>query len=85
MSVTYVVKSRVTLTSVQRRVTPFEAVETADLTTLPMVNVVATLRLTHIVVPSMLQAKRGLVLNIGSLSAHVPPALLATCVAYPSF
>ncbi|KIL65897.1 hypothetical protein M378DRAFT_186262 [Amanita muscaria Koide BX008] len=42
------------------------------------INVNATLRVTHAVLPGMVQRKRGLVLNIGSFSGAVPSPMLAT-------
>ncbi|KAK2464197.1 hypothetical protein APHAL10511_003654 [Amanita phalloides] len=42
------------------------------------VNVHATLRVTHAALPSMVQRKRGLILNVGSFSGAVPSPMLAT-------
>ncbi|KAF7291499.1 Very-long-chain 3-oxoacyl-CoA reductase [Mycena kentingensis (nom. inval.)] len=41
------------------------------------INVDATLRVTHAVLPGMVQRKRGLVLNIGSFAGSVPSPMLA--------
>ncbi|KAG1896827.1 uncharacterized protein F5891DRAFT_983234 [Suillus fuscotomentosus] len=42
------------------------------------INVNATIRVTHAVLPGMIQRKRGLVLNIGSFAGLVPSPMLAT-------
>lgn len=42
------------------------------------INVNATLRVTHAVLPGMVQRKRGLILNIGSFAGAIPSPMLAT-------
>ncbi|KIK68958.1 hypothetical protein GYMLUDRAFT_34992 [Collybiopsis luxurians FD-317 M1] len=42
------------------------------------INVNATLRVTYMVLPGMVQRKRGLILNIGSFAGSVPSPMLAT-------
>ncbi|KAF8629872.1 hypothetical protein AX15_003231 [Amanita polypyramis BW_CC] len=42
------------------------------------VNVDATLRVTHAILPGMVQRKRGLILNVGSFCGAVPSPMLAT-------
>ncbi|KAG0696631.1 hypothetical protein DFH29DRAFT_950308 [Suillus ampliporus] len=42
------------------------------------INVNATIRVTHAVLPSMVQRKRGLILNLGSFAGLVPSPMLAT-------
>ncbi|KAJ6558467.1 3-ketoacyl-CoA reductase [Mycena vulgaris] len=42
------------------------------------INVGATLRVTHAVLPGMVRRRRGLVLNIGSFAGAVPSPMLAT-------
>ncbi|KAG1824931.1 uncharacterized protein BJ212DRAFT_1323349 [Suillus subaureus] len=42
------------------------------------INVNATIRVTHAVLPGMIQRKRGLVLNLGSFAGLVPSPMLAT-------
>jgi len=42
------------------------------------INVNATLRVTHGILPGMIKKKRGLILNIGSLAGAVPSPMLAT-------
>ncbi|KAL9939483.1 hypothetical protein V8E36_001300 [Tilletia maclaganii] len=42
------------------------------------INVNATLRVTQLVVPRMIEQKRGLILNIGSFAGQAPTPLLAT-------
>lgn len=42
------------------------------------INVTATLRVTHAILPGMVQRKRGLILNIGSFAGAIPSPMLAT-------
>nr|WHE05770.1 3-ketoacyl-CoA reductase [Flammulina filiformis] len=42
------------------------------------INVNATLRVTHTILPGMIERKRGLILNIGSFAGAVPSPMLAT-------
>jgi len=49
------------------------------------VNINATLRVTHIVVPGLIKRKNGLILNIGSFAGLVPSPMLATYSASKSF
>jgi len=42
------------------------------------INVHATLRMTSMVLPGMIQRKRGLILNMGSFAGAVPSPMLAT-------
>jgi len=49
------------------------------------VNINATLKITHMITPGMVQRKRGLILNIGSFSGVVPSAMLATYSASKAF
>ncbi|KAG2069964.1 NAD(P)-binding protein [Suillus decipiens] len=49
--------------------------ESVDIVT---VNVNATIRVTHAVLPGMIQQKRGLVLNVGSFAGLVPSPMEAT-------
>jgi len=42
------------------------------------ININATLRITHSVLPGMIKRKRGLILNIGSFAGAVPSPMLAT-------
>ncbi|KIJ62390.1 hypothetical protein HYDPIDRAFT_182759 [Hydnomerulius pinastri MD-312] len=42
------------------------------------ININGTLRVTHAVLPGMIQRKRGLILNIGSFAGQVPSPMLAT-------
>ena len=49
-----------------------------DLTRIPAINIVAVLRVTRMIVPKMVARRRGLILNIGSWSSHIPAPFLAT-------
>ncbi|KAH7886536.1 NAD(P)-binding protein [Phlebopus sp. FC_14] len=42
------------------------------------INVNGTLRVTHAVLPGMIQRKRGLILNVGSFAGEIPSPMLAT-------
>lgn len=57
--------------------------ETID--TILTINVVNTVKLTRAVLPCMVEAKKGLVLNIGSFSGEVPVPLLQTYGASKAF
>ncbi|OAX32365.1 NAD(P)-binding protein [Rhizopogon vinicolor AM-OR11-026] len=52
-----------------------EEQENADIVA---INVNATIRVTHAVLPGMIQRKRGLILNLGSFAGLVPSPMLAT-------
>ncbi|KAJ7076897.1 3-ketoacyl-CoA reductase [Mycena belliarum] len=49
-----------------------------EMTDIVAINVNATLRVTHAVLPGMVQRRRGLILNIGSFAGAVPSPMLAT-------
>ncbi|KAJ3733814.1 3-ketoacyl-CoA reductase [Lentinula guzmanii] len=49
-----------------------------EMTDIVAINVNATLRVTHSVLPGMIQRKRGLILNIGSFAGAIPSPMLAT-------
>ncbi|KAF4620334.1 hypothetical protein D9613_000358 [Agrocybe pediades] len=49
-----------------------------ELTDIVSINVTATLRVTHAILPGMVQRKRGLILNIGSFAGSVASPMLAT-------
>ncbi|KAF9460745.1 3-ketoacyl-CoA reductase [Collybia nuda] len=49
-----------------------------EITDIVAINVNATLRVTHAVLPGMIQRKRGLILNIGSFAGAIPSPMLAT-------
>ncbi|KAL4071515.1 hypothetical protein V8B97DRAFT_1960475 [Scleroderma yunnanense] len=42
------------------------------------INVDATVRVTHAVLPGMIERKRGLILNLGSFAGQIPSPMLAT-------
>ncbi|KAJ7287330.1 3-ketoacyl-CoA reductase [Mycena rebaudengoi] len=50
----------------------------AEMTDIVRINVGATVRVTHAVLPGMVRRRRGLVLNIGSFAGAVPSPMLAT-------
>ena len=55
-----------------------QRVPVEDLTRIPAINIVAVLRVTRMIVPKMVARRRGLILNIGSWSSHIPAPFLAT-------
>ena len=57
---------------------PFVLTEKKEMTDIININVLGTLRVTQIVVPGMVQRKRGLILTMGSLAGLLPTPLLAT-------
>ncbi|KAF8129950.1 hypothetical protein EV363DRAFT_1219869 [Boletus edulis] len=59
---------------------PSYFVETAEqeIEDIVTINVNATLRVTHAVLPGMIQRKRGLILNIGSFAGQVASPMLST-------
>ncbi|KAG6369315.1 hypothetical protein JVT61DRAFT_9185 [Boletus reticuloceps] len=42
------------------------------------VNIMGTLRVTHAILPGMIQRKRGLILNVGSFAGEVPSPMIST-------
>ena len=57
---------------------PYAQTEPAEADAIVAVNVTATLRVTALVLPGMLERRRGLVLTVGSFAGLVPTPLLAT-------
>ncbi|KAG6837808.1 hypothetical protein H0H93_016176 [Arthromyces matolae] len=49
-----------------------------EMTDIVAINVNATLRVTHSILPGMIRRKRGLILNIGSFAGAIPSPMLAT-------
>ncbi|KAE8222583.1 hypothetical protein CF319_g4246 [Tilletia indica] len=49
------------------------------------INVTATLRVTKMIVPRMIEQKRGLIINMGSFAGQTPTPLLATYSGSKSF
>lgn len=64
---------------------PFAEIEEEEMLRIAEINVKATLRMTRIVSPGMVQRKRGLILNLGSFSGQYPVPLLATYSATKTF
>lgn len=58
--------------------TPFALTPEEELTDIITINCLGTLRTTQLVVPGMVQRKRGLVLTMGSFGGLLPTPLLAT-------
>ncbi|OJJ46781.1 hypothetical protein ASPZODRAFT_2030911 [Penicilliopsis zonata CBS 506.65] len=58
--------------------TPFALTPEEEMKDIITVNCTGTLRVTQLVVPGMMQRKRGLILTLGSFSALLPTPLLAT-------
>jgi len=56
-----------------------------EFTDIVTINVNATLRVTHTILPGMVKRKRGLILNIGSFAGSVPSPMLATYSGTKSF
>lgn len=57
---------------------PFIQTEKKELTDIIAINCLATLRVTQIVAPGMVQRKRGLIFTMGSFGGWLPTPLLAT-------
>ncbi|EPQ54976.1 3-ketoacyl-CoA reductase [Gloeophyllum trabeum ATCC 11539] len=66
---------------------PTDFVETpkSEMDDILAINTRAVLRITALVVPHMLQRKRGLILNIGSFAGEIPSPMLATYSASKAF
>lgn len=57
---------------------PFVETPEDEMTDIIMINCLATLRVTQLVVPGMMKRKRGLILTMGSFGGLLPTPLLAT-------
>jgi 17beta-estradiol 17-dehydrogenase / very-long-chain 3-oxoacyl-CoA reductase len=57
---------------------PFAQTAEDEMTDIIMINCLATLRVTQLVIPSMMQRQRGLILTMGSFGGLLPTPLLAT-------
>lgn len=58
--------------------TPFALTPEEEMTDIITINCLGTLRTTQLVVPGMVQRKRGLILTMGSFGGLLPTPLLAT-------
>ncbi|PWY73568.1 NAD(P)-binding protein [Aspergillus heteromorphus CBS 117.55] len=58
--------------------TPFALTPEDELTDIVTINCLGTLRATQLVVPGMIQRKRGLIMTMGSFGGLLPTPLLAT-------
>ncbi|KII88807.1 hypothetical protein PLICRDRAFT_638941 [Plicaturopsis crispa FD-325 SS-3] len=58
--------------------TYFAETPAAEIDNIVAVNIAATLRVTQLALPGMVQRKRGLILNVGSFAGAVPSPMLAT-------
>jgi len=63
----------------------FHETEQQEIDDILQININSTLRITRIVLPSLLARKKGLILNIGSFAAAVPSAMLATYAGSKGF
>ena len=57
---------------------PFTETPEAEMETIVMVNCMATLRITRLIAPGMVDRKRGLIITMGSFGGLIPTPLLAT-------
>ncbi|KAL5361071.1 very-long-chain 3-oxoacyl-CoA reductase [Aspergillus floccosus] len=57
---------------------PFALTSEEEMTDIVTINCMGTLRVTQLVVPGMMQRKRGLILTMGSFGGLLPTPLLAT-------
>ncbi|KAF2261529.1 NAD(P)-binding protein [Lojkania enalia] len=57
---------------------PFAETEQKEMTDIIMINCLATLRVTQMIVPGMISRKRGLILTMASFGGAFPTPLLAT-------
>ncbi|RAQ46152.1 ketoreductase [Aspergillus flavus] len=58
--------------------TPFALTSQEEMTDIITINCMGTLRATQLIVPGMMQRKRGLILTMGSFGGLLPTPLLAT-------
>ncbi|KAG4305961.1 hypothetical protein PORY_000871 [Pneumocystis oryctolagi] len=58
--------------------TPFSLTSSREMSDIIMINCMATLKMTKLVIPSMIRRKSGLILTMGSFSGITPTPLLAT-------
>ncbi|KDQ13919.1 hypothetical protein BOTBODRAFT_145838 [Botryobasidium botryosum FD-172 SS1] len=63
----------------------FQDTEISEMDAIVQININATLRVTRIVVPGLINRKGGLILNIGSFAGHVPTPMVATYSATKGF
>lgn len=63
----------------------FAETDAAEMEDIVEINVVATLRVSRMVIPGMVSRKRGLVLNIGSFAGQATTPLLATYAGSKAF
>ncbi|EGO00873.1 hypothetical protein SERLA73DRAFT_178839 [Serpula lacrymans var. lacrymans S7.3] len=65
--------------------TYFVEIPTQDIEDIVAININATMRVTSLVLPGMIQRKRGLILNLGSFAGSIPSPMLAPYSATKSF
>lgn len=63
----------------------FSEMSEGTIETIVNVNILNTLRLTHAILPGMVERKRGLIMNLGSFSGETPIPLLQTYSASKAF
>lgn len=64
---------------------PFAEANAQELTAMLQVNITALMQLTHLLLPAMLQRRRGKILNLGSTGSFVPGPLNAVYCATKAF
>ncbi len=64
---------------------PFAITDQKEIDAIVQINVVATLRVTQMILPGMLKRKNGLILTMGSFAAWMPTPLLATYAGSKAF
>ncbi|KZT36955.1 3-ketoacyl-CoA reductase [Sistotremastrum suecicum HHB10207 ss-3] len=65
--------------------TPFVDIDPQEITDIIRINIDATMRVTQIVVPGMIQRKKGLILSLGSFASLIPTPLLTPYSASKAF
>ncbi|KAF8306037.1 3-ketoacyl-CoA reductase [Clavulina sp. PMI_390] len=63
----------------------FADTELSEMKDIIQINVFGTVRITHIILPTMLAKKKGLILNLSSFAAAVPSPMLATYAGSKGF
>ena len=64
---------------------PFELTPSEEMESIVEININATLKVTKLVLPKLIERKNGLILNIGSFAGTVPTPLLSTYTGSKSF
>ncbi len=64
---------------------PFAITDKKEIDAIVQINIVATLRVTQMILPGMLRRRKGLILTMGSFAAWMPTPLLATYAGSKAF